>query len=279
MFKSGSIMLLGTTNVGKSTLLNCLINKKISITSCKKNTTLFNILGIVNDEKYQLIFIDTPGIYTETKNNLFDRKRNSLIWKNVNEIDIFLFVVEKECSSEEKKILENLIKFKKKVILVINKLDIKKNILIDKIILSYLNILDFEYIVPVSALKRKNIDILLQNILSLIGEGPLYFPKEVLTDIPEDKIITEFVREKILYFVHQEIPHSCSIVLEDMFYNKDSYLEISVLIYVRKTSHKKILIGKNGYKLKRIGIEARKEINQYLKQKIHLNLWVKVEKK
>ncbi|MBP3059190.1 GTPase Era [Texas Phoenix palm phytoplasma] len=279
MFKSGFIMLIGTTNVGKSTLLNCLINKKISITSHKKHTTVFNILGILNNEKYQMIFVDTPGIYKEKKNNLSDRKRNSLIWKNINEIDICLFVVEKECGSEEKEILNNLIKFKKKVILVINKLDIKKNILIDKIILSYLNIFDFDYIIPISALKKKNIDILIKNIFSSLEEGPLYFPKEVLTDISKEKIITEFVREKILYFVHQEIPHICSVILEDIIYNKDSSLEISVLIYVSKTSHKKILIGKDGYKLKRIGIEARKDINRYLNNKIYLNLWVKVQKK
>ncbi|MEC4558948.1 MAG: GTPase Era ['Conium maculatum' witches'-broom phytoplasma] len=279
MFKSGFITMIGNTNVGKSTLLNSLIKQKISITSSKSQTTRNKIMGIINDPHYQLIFADTPGIHKEKY--LLNNNMNSVAMQSIKDVDIVLFVVDRECMPKEEKILQTIQQHNKKVILVINKIDdIKKKILIDKIIFSYLEKFPFEHIVPLSAMTQQNVDILKEKILSLIEEGPLYFDNTMVTNVTEQEMISELVREKILYHVHEEVPHACAVAVEDMrpMEEDPSMLEISVLILVEKPSQKKILIGSKGEKIKRIGTEARKDINCTLNKRIHLNIWIKVEK-
>jgi GTP-binding protein Era len=207
---------------------------------------------------------------------------NCIALQSIKDDYIVLFVVDCECTAKEEKILQTIKQHNKKVILVINKIDqIKKNILIDKIIFSYLDKFPFQHIVPLSAMTQKNIDILKEQILSLTEEGPLYFDKNMTTNLTERELISELVREKILYHAHQEVPHACAVVVEDICLTaeKPSILEISVLILIEKLSQKKILIGSKGEKIKRIGTESRKDINRTLNKKIHLNIYVKVEKK
>ncbi|NWN46115.1 GTPase Era [Candidatus Phytoplasma pruni] len=279
MFKSGFITMIGNTNVGKSTLLNSLIKQKISITSSKSQTTRNKIMGIINDPHYQLIFVDTPGIHKEKY--LLNNNMNSVAMQSIKDVDIVLFVVDRECTPKEEKILQTIQQHNKKVILVINKIDdIKKKILIDKIIFSYLEKFPFEHIVPLSAMTQQNVDILQEKILSLTEEGPLYFDNTMVTNVTDQEMISELVREKILYHVHEEVPHACAAAVEDMrpMEEDPSMLEISVLILVEKPSQKKILIGAKGEKIKRIGTEARKDINRTLNKRIHLNIWIKVEK-
>ncbi|WEK82238.1 MAG: GTP-binding protein Era [Candidatus Phytoplasma pruni] len=279
MFKSGFITMIGNTNVGKSTLLNSLIKQKISITSSKSQTTRNKIMGIINDPHYQLIFVDTPGIHKEKY--LLNNNMNSLAIQSIKDVDIVLFVVDRECTFKEEKILQTIQQHNKKVILVINKIDeIKQKILIDKIIFSYLEKFPFEHIIPLSAMTQQNVDILQDKILSLTEEGPLYFDNTMVTNVTEQEMISELVREKILYYVHEEVPHACAVTVEDMrsMEENPSLLEISVLILVEKPSQKKILIGAKGEKIKRIGTEARKDINRTLNKRIHLNVWIKVEK-
>lgn len=279
MFKSGFITMIGNTNVGKSTLLNSLIKQKISITSSKSQTTRNKIMGIINDPHYQLIFVDTPGIHKEKY--LLNNNMNSLAIQSIKDVDIVLFVVDRECTSKEEKILQTIQQHNKKVILVINKIDeIKQKILIDKIIFSYLEKFPFEHIIPLSAMTQQNVDILQDKILSLTEEGPLYFDNTMVTNAIEQEMISELVREKILYHVHEEVPHACAVTVEDMrsIEENPSLLEISVLILVEKPSQKKILIGAKGEKIKRIGTEARKDISRTFNKRIHLNVWIKVEK-
>ncbi|TVY12176.1 GTPase Era [Candidatus Phytoplasma pini] len=279
LFKSGFITMIGKTNVGKSTLFNMLMNQKISITSSKSQTTDKQIMGIYNEKDFQLIFVDNPGFYTNDKISIY--KIDSIALNNLKEMDVVLFVVDKECGIVEKNILNIIKKYNKKIILIINKIDLlKSKILIDRIILSYLKYSAFEYIIPLSAVTNQNLEIFKKKILSLIPEGPLYYPKNIITNLSEEDLMIDLIREKILFYIHKEIPYICSISIENIVEKKEIGLkEVSVVIFVLKRSQKKILIGKNGFKLKKIGIAARKDINQILKKRIYLELWVKIDNK
>jgi GTP-binding protein Era len=278
LFKSGFITIIGSTNVGKSSLLNNLINKKISITSQKSQTTRNQIMGICNHENYQLIFIDNPGINLKKK---IPKNQKNIVFKNIEEINIILFVVDQQYQNKDQKILEKLNKYNKKIFLIINKIDIfKKKILIDKIIISYLNHFKFDEIIPLSCLTKKNINNLKEKVLSYLKEGPLYFSKNTLTNITKKELIEDFIREKIFYYVHKEIPYQCNFVLENIYFNQEKKKnEIFVLILVKKNSQKKILIGEKGKKIKKIGIDARIDIYKNLNMKVYLHLWVKIDKK
>nr|WP_050337368.1 GTPase Era [Candidatus Phytoplasma phoenicium] len=272
--------MIGKTNVGKSTLLNSLVQKKISITSSKKQTTRSYITGICHAVDYQLVFKDTPGIHLQK--NVFFQKIDYCTLRDIENIDIVLLVVEQKCSFLEQKILNFLQQYKKKVILVINKIDLlKSKMAIDSIILSYLKKFTFDAVVPVSSFAKKNIDILKQQILFFVPEGESYFSKNTITTLSRESLIADLVREKILFYIHKEIPHLCKILVENIKKkeNYPSIIEITVIIMVDKDNHKQILIGKKGHNLKRIGIEARRDINKILNMHIYLNLWVKVKKK
>ncbi|WP_194284639.1 GTPase Era [Candidatus Phytoplasma sacchari] len=276
MFKSGFISIIGKINVGKSSLLNNLIEKKISIISPKPNTTLSQIMGVYNEEKYQLIFFDNPGIYC--KKDFFFTKNNSLSFKNIQNSDVILFMVDRKYQEEDDIILNILKKYNKKIFLIINKIDFfKNNTFIDKIILSYLNHFDFDEIIPLSCFTKKNLNILKEKIVYYLEEGPLYFSENIYTNIDEKRLISDFIREKILFYSDKEVPYCCKILIENIFFNKKNNLvEISSLILVQKTSQRKIIIGKKGYKIKKIISESKKDIRKIFNMNICLNLYVKI---
>ncbi|MDV3176740.1 MAG: GTPase Era [Candidatus Phytoplasma australasiaticum] len=283
MFKSGFISIIGNTNVGKSTLINALINQKISITSYKSQTTRDAIIGIDTSSCYQFIFIDTPGLHANNK-YLLNKMMYQVTLKSLNEADVILLVVDREYqqTSREQKFLDLLRKYNKKIILVVNKMDLYKKIVIDKIILSYVKKFNFDAVVPISSINNNNnnINILKQNILEFLPEGENYYPSHIKTNINQNKFISELIREKILYYLHQEIPHASTVLIENISpINSSAVVNISALILIEKNNQKKILIGNQGNMLKKIGIEARKDIEQILNKKIYLDLWVKVEKK
>ncbi|MDV3146650.1 MAG: GTPase Era [Sweet potato little leaf phytoplasma] len=283
MFKSGFISIIGNTNVGKSTLINALINQKISITSYKSQTTRDAIIGIDTSSCYQFIFIDTPGLHANNK-YLLNKMMYQVTLKSLNEADVILLVVDREYqqTSREQKFLDLLRKYNKKIILVVNKMDLYKKIVIDKIILSYVKKFNFDAVVPISSINNNNnnINILKQHILEFLPEGENYYPSHIKTNINQNKFISELIREKILYYVHQEIPHASTVLIENISpINSSAVVNISALILIEKNNQKKILIGNQGNMLKKIGIEARKDIEQILNKKIYLDLWVKVEKK
>ncbi|MDO8059014.1 GTPase Era ['Crotalaria aegyptiaca' phytoplasma] len=278
MFKSGFISIIGNANVGKSTLINHLINQKISITSSKSQTTRDAIIGIDTSSSYQFIFIDTPGFHFNRK-YLLNKMMHQVTLRSLNEADVILLIVDQEYNQEQN-FLDIIKKYNKKIILVVNKMDLYKNIIIDKIILSYVRKFHFDAVIPISAIHNNNINILKKHILEFLPEGKIYYPPDIKTNINQNKLISEIIREKILYYLHQEIPHASTVLIENIFpINSSSIMNIYALILIEKNNQKKILIGNQGHMLKKIGIEARKDIEYILNKKIYLNLWVKVEKK
>ncbi|WP_373402567.1 GTPase Era [Candidatus Phytoplasma solani] len=275
-FKSGFIAILGRPNVGKSTLLNALIKQKIAITSHKPQTTRNKIIGICHEPNAQYIFVDTPGI--NQYKFLLNQKMNQIAFQSINDVDVILFVTDAFCQPKEKPLLTLIFKKKKPVFLVINKIDsLKSKSQIDAIILSYLNHFPFQIIVPLSALNAKNIQQLKDNLYQNISEGVPYYPQETVTNQKKEFLMAEIIREKILYYVHEEIPHAAAVVIEKIQKLGKDQLEIWVLILVERRSQKQILIGAQGSKLKEIGTHARQELNTYLNIKSHINLWVKVQ--
>lgn len=279
MFKSGFVSMIGKANVGKSTLLNSLLNQKVSIASDKPNTTKHKILGIYNDPNSQIIFVDNPGLIYQRKKILIS-KVNFVTLKNIEDVKVILFLVNDECRTEDKEILTFFQKYNKKIILVITKIDLfTKKTSIDKIILSYLKHFTFDAVIPLSSIKKQNLNILKENILSLLDKRPPYFSKSFTTNLSKEELILEFIREKIFYYLDKELPHVCSVVLDNIINNEDFSIQMDILISVPKISQRKILIGSNGSKLKKIRLAAQKDIRRFLKKKIFLNLWVKVDHK
>ncbi|WCA22457.1 GTPase Era [Candidatus Phytoplasma oryzae] len=278
MFKSGFISIVGKTNVGKSTLLNTLIKQKISITSSKINTTLNPIMGICHGKEYQLIFFDNPGVYF--KKNFLDFEYNSSAFKSIQDCDVILFVVDREYKKQDQKILNILKKYNKKIFLVINKTDLlKNNFFVDKIILSYLNNFYFDEIIPLSCLLEKNVNILKDKILLYIKEREPYFSRNIYTNLTQEELIMDLIREKVLFYVNKEIPYCFRILIENVILSKNlNLIEIFSLILVQKESQKKIIIGKKGNKIKKIGIDSRKDISKILNMNVSLNLYVKIDK-
>ncbi|MDO8054067.1 GTPase Era ['Opuntia sp.' phytoplasma] len=281
MFKSGFISIIGNANVGKSTLINHLINQKISITSSKSQTTRDAIIGIDTSSSYQFIFIDTPGLHFNRK-YLLNKMMHQVTLRSLNEADVILLIVDQEYyqNNQEQNFFDIIKKYNKKIILVVNKIDLYKNIIIDKIILSYVQKFHFDAVIPISAIHNNNINILKKHILEFLPEEKTHYPPGIKTNINQNKFISEIIREKILYYLHQEIPHASTVLIENISPIKSSSIvNISALILIEKNNQKKILIGNQGNMLKKIGIEARKDIEYILNKKIYLDLWVKVEKK
>ncbi|GAA3646834.1 GTPase Era [Asaccharospora irregularis] len=279
MFKSGFVSIVGRPNVGKSTLMNNVVGEKIAIMSDKPQTTRNTIQAVYTDDETQIVFLDTPGIH-KPKNKLgeFMVKAATDAFKNV---DLVLFVVDdsKKIGPGDKKIIEDLKTIKTPVILVINKIDQleQKDELFD-IIKMYDAEGLFKEIVPISALKGKNTNSLMKAIRGYLEEGPKYFPDYMITDQPERVLISELIREKVLHYVHDEVPHGVAVEIEKMKSRKDKEIvDVSAVIYCERSSHKGIIIGKNGRKLKGIGKSAREDIELLLGSQINLQLWVKVK--
>ncbi len=278
-FKSGFVTLIGRPNVGKSTLMNHLIGQKIAITSDKPQTTRNRIQTVYTEEGGQIIFLDTPGIH-KAKNKLGEYMVN-VAERTLNEVDVVLWLVEPATfiGAGERYIVEQLLKVKTPVILVINKVDTVKKEEILKFIAAYKDIYPFADIVPVSALKGDNTGRLLETIFKYLPEGPQYYDEDTVTDQPERSIVAELIREKALRLLNDEIPHGIAVTIDLMKERGGGgIVDIDATIICERQSHKGIIIGKNGEKLKSIGMSARKEMENLLDIHVNLKLWVKVKK-
>ena len=278
MFKSGFVSIVGRPNVGKSTLMNNVVGEKIAIMSDKPQTTRNTIQAVYTDEECQIVFLDTPGIH-KPKNKLgeFMVKSATDAFKNV---DLVLFVVDdsKKIGPGDRKIIEDLRGIKTPVILVLNKIDKLEESELFELMQLYSNEDLFKAIVPISALKGRNVNELLKVIGNYLQEGPKYFPDYMITDQPERVLVSELIREKVLHYLNDEVPHGVAVEVERMKSSQDKdIVDISAVIYCERDSHKGIIIGKNGRKLKGIGKSAREDMELLLGSKINLQLWVKVK--
>lgn len=276
-FKSGFVTLIGRPNVGKSTLMNCIIGQKIAITSNKPQTTRKRIQTVYTSEEGQIVFLDTPGIH-KAKNKLGDYMV-TVAEKTLSEVDVILWLVEPSnfIGAGERHIIEQLKKGKTPVILVINKIDTVKKEQLLEYIDTYRKEYDFAEIVPVSALKAENIKELLKCIMKYLPYGPAFYDEDTVTDQPVRQIVAELIREKTLRLLSDEIPHGVAVSIESMKYKKN-IVDIEATIFCERDSHKGIIIGKNGAMLKKIGSMARRDIEDLLEKQANLQLWVKVKK-
>jgi GTP-binding protein Era len=281
--KSGFVTLIGRPNVGKSTLMNHLIGQKIAITSNKPQTTRNRIQTVYTDKRGQVIFLDTPGIH-RAKNKLGEYMVNAAV-HTFNEVDLVLWLVEPSAyiGAMEQNIVEQLKKCRTPIVLVINKIDKveKKEIL--SYIQAYKDICNFVEIIPVSALKGENTGELMDIIFRYMPEGPMYYDEDTVTDQPERQIVAELIREKALRLLDDEIPHGIAVSIERMKErpvgtNPGGMIDIEATIVCERDSHKGIIIGKGGSRLKQIGTQARKEIENLLGCRVNLQIWVKVKK-
>lgn len=278
-YKSGFVTLIGRPNVGKSTLMNRLIGQKIAITSDKPQTTRNKIQTVYTDERGQIIFLDTPGIH-KAKNKLGEYMV-SVAEHTLREVDVILWLVEPTTyiGAGEQHIAEQLREVKTPVLLVINKIDTVKN---QEEILTFINaykdICSFAEIVPVSALKDKNTDLMLELIYKYLPAGPRYYDEDTVTDQPMRQISAELIREKALRLLNDEIPHGIAVTVEKMKERDNGIIDLEATIVCERDSHKGIIIGKGGSMLKKIGTSARREIEDLMDTKVNLQLWVKVRK-
>lgn len=276
-YKSGFVTLIGRPNVGKSTLMNHLIGQKIAITSSKPQTTRNRIQTVLTLEDAQIVFLDTPGIH-KAKNKLGDYMVN-VAERTLNEVDVILWLVEPTSyiGAGERYIIEQLKKTRTPVILVINKTDTVKREEVFGFIDTYRRELDFQEIVPVSALKGDNTDELVKCIVKYLPFGEPFYDEDTVTDQPVRQIVAELIREKALRLLQEEIPHGIAVSVESMK-KKGNICHIDATIVCERDSHKGIIIGKGGQMLKKIGSQARPEIEDLLEMQVNLQLWVKVKK-
>lgn len=246
--------------------------------SPKPQTTRNRIMGVYTQPDFQMVFVDTPGMHKGK--DLLNKTIDKIAVSSIKDVDMVLFVVDRIKGSAEDHVISYFKSIDIPVFLLINKIDSLKNKSeIDEIIISYLDSYPFEAVIPVSAKEHTYLDKLIEILLPHLPEGPRFFPEEMKSDQSENQLMSELIREKILYHTEQEVPHSVAVVIESLEENEAlNTIDVQALIIVERTTQKQILIGKSGEKIKKIGTEARKEINQLLNTKIHLTLWVKVKK-
>ena len=276
-YKAGFATLIGRPNVGKSTLMNHLIGQKIAITSNKPQTTRNRIQTVYTSEEGQIVFLDTPGIH-KAKNKLGDYMVG-VAQRTLSEVDVILWLVEPTnyIGAGEQYIIAQLKKTKTPKILVINKVDTVKKSEILGFIDTYRKQLDFEEIVPVSALKGTNTDTLLSCIFKYLPYGEAFYDEDTVTDQPMRQIVSELIREKALRLLSDEIPHGIAVSIDSMKY-REHIVDIDATIVCERDSHKGIIIGKSGSMLKKIGMQARPDIEDLVEMQVNLQLWVKVKK-
>jgi len=276
MFKSGFISIIGRPNAGKSTLLNALLGEKISIVSEKPQTTRNVIRGVKNLPDCQIVFVDTPGIHKGR--GLLNEFMVREALASLRDVDGVLYIVEadRKISDDDQYIIKGLKDLKCPVILCINKVDKVNKLKLLPLIEEYSRLYPFKEIVPISALKHDNLQALMNVIAGILPEGPRYFPEDVITDQPERFVAAEIIREKVFLFTREEIPYSVAVTIES-FKEKDGVISITATINVERDSQKGIIIGKGGGMLKRIGTEARLDIEKLLGSKIYLELFVRVQ--
>ena len=282
-FKSGFVSIIGRTNVGKSTLINSIVGEKVAIMTNKTQTTRTAIRAIVNRPNSQIIFIDTPGIHkpkTKLGNTMIETA-----FGTIPEVDVILFMVEATSDGigrGDSRILEKLKERNKKVILIINKIDLVKKEQIAKLIDIYSKEYNFEAVIPISAIKNKEVETILDEIEKLLKEGPAYYDIDEYTDQTSRQLVEETIREKALKLLDDEVPHGIFVEVEKMKLSRTKTNEriynIEATIYCLRDSHKGIIIGKDGSMLKKIGTYAREDLEKMLGKKINLKTWVKVKK-
>ena len=278
MFKSGFVSVIGRSNVGKSTLLNRVLGEKLTIISDKPQTTRNKIQLIYTDENMQAIFLDTPGIQTP-KNKLGDYMLK-VSMSTLNEVDVITYIVDttEEIGKLDSEIIEKLRLVNTKIILLINKIDKIASDKVNELVEMYTKVGIFEQIIPISALNGDNIEGYLTSLRNTLPDGPMYYDKDSVTDQPIRQIVQELIREKALINLSDELPHGIAITIEKFKERHDKNLiDIDATIIVEKKSHKGMVIGKKGSMIKKIGTDARIDIEQLLDTKVNLKLWVKID--
>ncbi|EGQ1725165.1 GTPase Era [Staphylococcus pseudintermedius] len=277
-YKSGFVTIIGRPNVGKSTFVNRVIGHKIAIMSDKAQTTRNKIQGVMTQQDAQIVFLDTPGIH-KPKHKLGDYMMK--VAKNtLSEIDAVMFMVNvnEEIGRGDEYIMEMLKTVKTLVFLVLNKIDLVHPDALMPRIEQYQRYMDFAEIIPISALEGHNVDHFINVLKSYLPEGPQYYPDGQISDHPEQFVVSELIREKILQTTSEEIPHAIGVNVERMTQESEDRVHIEAVIYVERDSQKGIVIGKGGKKLKEVGKRARLDIEHLLGSKVYLDLWVKVQK-
>ncbi len=275
--KTGFIAIVGRPNVGKSTLLNALMGEKIAAVSKKPQTTRNRITGILTKKNVQYVFCDTPGVHVP-KTKLGDRMIKE-IGTAVTDVDCILMVVEpeEEIHPAEKQMLDRFTAGKQRVILLVNKCDVFRGEIVPKTIKQFSEAYSFASIIPISALEKQNLEVIFDELEPFISEGDWFFPSDMITDQPERVIAAETIREKLLRLLDKEIPHGIAVVIEAFEDVRGHLLKIRAEIYCEKESHKKIIIGKDGSMLKKVGTYAREDLEAFFGVKVNLDLWVKVK--
>ena len=280
MHKSGFVNIIGYPNIGKSTLMNALVGDRLSIMTSKPQTTRHRILGILNDDHYQIVFSDTPGLIEDPSYSM-QSAMNTMAYSVLEDADILLFMTDPYVDySGDERIINLLKESDFPVFLVINKIDLVSQEKIDGIVEFWLQIFNPEKVFTISALKKTGIDELLRSIIETLPEGPPYYPKDQLSDRNLRFFVSEIIREKILEQYKQEVPYSCEVVIDSFNEKNDTDQHITHIhasIYVDRKSQKSILIGKGGSAIKKLGIEARSSIESFLNEHIFLELKVKVK--
>jgi len=278
-YKSGFISILGRSNVGKSTLFNRILGEKIAIIAERPQTTRNRILGIKNMEEGQLVFIDTPGIH-EGRTEL-NRRMVRTALATAQDANVILFMIDASSPllERDRRMIESVKKSEAVPFLAINKTDLVRKGALLPMIDQYQRLYPFHAIIPVSAVAGEGVEVLLDEILKVLPESPPYFPEEMITDQPERFLASEIIREKVILNSYQEIPYSSAVAIDEFKEHPDrNLIVIKATIHVEKDSQKGILIGKGGQKLKRIGEQARKEMEDFFTRRVYLELWVNVEK-
>lgn len=278
MHKSGFVTIIGRPNVGKSTLLNHIMGEKLSIVSSKPQTTRNNIQTILNEKDYQLIFVDTPGMHKPR--HKLGEYMVKVAQDSIKEVDLVLFLTtpQGKVGVGDAHILDQLKGLDVPVFLILNKIDENTQNLVAETLTSYSSYFNFKEIIPISALKGKNTDKLLELMIKELPEGPKYYPEDMITDVQERFIVSEIIREKALRLLSDEVPHGIAVDIILMKKNEKGIYDIEVDMLCEKDSHKGIIIGKNGQSLKKIGQYAREDIEKFLSSKVNLKIWVKVRK-
>ncbi|MCB0565745.1 MAG: GTPase Era [Lewinellaceae bacterium] len=281
MHKSGFVNIIGRPNVGKSTLMNAMVGERMSIITNKPQTTRHRIIGIMNGEDHQVVFSDTPGIIEDPAYRM-QEVMNRFVNTTFEDADIMMFVTDvEERYADDDPVLEKLRNMEVPLFLVLNKVDLVSDGRLLQLIKEWSERVTFTEIIPISALHHNNTGRLLEVILKYLPEGPAYYPKDQLTDRPERFFISEIIREKILLLYHQEVPYSSEVIVtsfkEDETNKGEALVRIGADIYVARNTQKAIIIGKGGSAIKKLGTEARKDIEKFLEKKVFLELHVKVK--
>jgi len=273
--RAGFVNIIGNPNVGKSTLMNALVGEKLSIITSKAQTTRKRVMGIVNGPDFQIVYTDTPGIVNPA--NKLHEQMLGFIGTALQDADLFLLATEKGAPVKNEAVMERVRRSDTPVLVIINKIDLSNQATVEERIAHWLREIPRATVIPCSATERFNIDLIFDHILRLLPEHPAYFPKDELTDRSMRFFVSEIVREKILLYYQKEIPYSCEVAVES-YEERDGIDNISCLIYVERESQKAILIGHQGKAIKKLGTEARRDIEDFTGKKCFLSLHIKVLK-